>query len=108
LEQLAKCSFGFGAFCERLVITARSEHTVINLIKPPDDPEALQPARAVVGGLPRRGVMNLARSQGLPVRLYVPFGQAWLPYALGQVLRKPALWPRLLKDSLTEAWQTGT
>ena len=59
-------------------------------------------------GLPRRGVMNLARSQGLPVRLYVPFGQAWLPYALGQVLRKPALWPRLLKDSLTEAWQTGT
>ena len=46
-EQLAKCSFGFGAFCKRLVVTARSEHTVINLIKPPDDPEALQPAQMV-------------------------------------------------------------
>ena len=54
-------------------------------------------------GLPRRGVMELARSQGLPVRLYVPFGQAWLPYALGQVLRQPRLWPRLLKDTLADA-----
>lgn len=55
-------------------------------------------------GLPRRGVMDLARSQGLPVRLYVPFGQAWLPYALSQVLRQPRLWPRLLKDSLADGW----
>lgn len=55
-------------------------------------------------GLPRRGVMDLARAQGLPVRLYVPFGQAWLPYALGQVLRQPRLWPRLLKDSLADGW----
>jgi proline dehydrogenase len=54
-------------------------------------------------GLPRRGVMALARTQGLPVRLYVPFGQGWLPYALGQVLRQPKLWPRLLKDTLADA-----
>jgi len=55
-------------------------------------------------GLPRHSVIALARSQALPVRLYVPFGQAWLPYALSQVLRQPGLWPRLLKDSLAEAW----
>ena len=55
-------------------------------------------------GLPRRRVMALARSQGVPVRFYVPFGEAWLPYALHQVLRQPRLWPRLLKDSLGEAW----
>lgn len=55
-------------------------------------------------GLPRRRVMVLARSQGVPVRFYVPFGEAWLPYALHQVLRQPRLWPRLLKDSLGEAW----
>lgn len=55
-------------------------------------------------GLPRLGVMELARSKGLPVRLYVPFGQAWLPYALSQVLRQPRLWPRLLKDSLADGW----
>ena len=58
-------------------------------------------------GLPRRGVLELAHSRHLPVRLYVPFGQAWLPYALSQVLRKPGLWPRLLKDSLAEAWPRG-
>ena len=55
-------------------------------------------------GLPRRRVMALARSRGLPVRFYVPFGQAWLPYAMHQLLRQPRLWPRLLKDSLGEAW----
>lgn len=55
-------------------------------------------------GLPRRRVMALAHSRGLPVRFYVPFGQAWLPYAMHQILRQPRLWPRLLKDSLGEAW----
>ncbi len=55
-------------------------------------------------GLPRRRVMALARSRGLPVRFYVPFGQAWLPYAMHQLLRQPRLWPRLLKDSLGEVW----
>jgi proline dehydrogenase len=58
-------------------------------------------------GLPRRGVLELAHSRHLPVRLYVPFGQAWLPYALSQVLRKPGMWPRLLKDSLAEVWPRG-
>lgn len=55
-------------------------------------------------GLPSRRVMTLARRLGLPVRFYVPFGEAWLPYALHQVVRQPRLWPRLLKDSLGEAW----
>jgi proline dehydrogenase len=58
-------------------------------------------------GLPRAAVMRLAREATLPVRMYIPFGQAWLPYALGQVLRQPRLWPRLLKDSLAESWQAG-
>ena len=58
-------------------------------------------------GLPRRAAMALAHAERLPVRLYVPFGQAWLPYALQQVLRQPRLWPRLLRDSLAEAWQPG-
>jgi len=55
-------------------------------------------------GLPRRRVMALAQREGLAVRFYVPFGEAWLPYALQQVMRQPRLWPRLLKDSLGEAW----
>ncbi len=58
-------------------------------------------------GLPRHAAMAVARTERLPVRLYVPFGQAWLPYALQQVLRQPRLWPRLLRDSLMEAWRPG-
>jgi proline dehydrogenase len=52
-------------------------------------------------GLPRAPVLAVAREFGTPVRLYLPFGQAWLPYAFGQVVRKPRLWGRLLID----AWQ---
>lgn len=58
-------------------------------------------------GLPRHAAMAVARAERLPVRLYVPFGQAWLPYALQQVLRQPRLWPRLLRDSLVQAWRPG-
>ena len=46
-ERLSKCWADFGVFWSRLVITARNEHTVINLIRPPDDEEALQPAQMV-------------------------------------------------------------
>jgi len=58
-------------------------------------------------GLPRRAALARARSEQWKVRLYVPFGQAWLPYALGQVLRQPALWPRLLMDSMAGARRGG-
>ena len=58
-------------------------------------------------GLPRGAALARARSGHWSVRLYVPFGQAWLPYALGQVLRKPVLWPRLLMDSLAHARRGG-
>ena len=36
-----------GTLCCQLLDTARSEHTVINLLSPPDDPEALTPAQMV-------------------------------------------------------------
>lgn len=52
-------------------------------------------------GLPRAPVLALARAHAVPARLYLPFGQAWLPYAFGQVVRRPRLWGRLLLD----AWQ---
>jgi proline dehydrogenase len=52
-------------------------------------------------GLPRTPVLAVAREFGTPVRLYLPFGQAWLPYAFGQVVRQPRLWGRLLID----AWE---
>ncbi len=49
-------------------------------------------------GLPRREVMAVARELNVPVRFYIPYGTAWLPYALGQLVRKPQLWGWMLRD----------
>lgn len=51
-------------------------------------------------GLPRRASMAVARELGVPVRLYVPFGAAWLPYALGQVARNPKMFSWVMRDTL--------
>jgi proline dehydrogenase len=42
-------------------------------------------------GLPRRDVLAVARALNVPVRLYILYGEAWLPYALGQVARQPRM-----------------
>ena len=41
-------------------------------------------------GLPLGGAIELARSRGLAVRVYVPYGAAYLPYALGRLRQNPA------------------
>jgi len=42
-------------------------------------------------GLPRRRPMAIARRLGVPVRLYLPFGPGWWPYALNNALARPHL-----------------
>lgn len=49
-------------------------------------------------GLPQREVVAVARELNVPVRFYIPYGTAWLPYALGQLVRKPQLWGWMLRD----------
>ena len=49
-------------------------------------------------GLPRAEVMAVAKEFDVPVRLYIPFGTAWLPYALGQLVRKPHMWIWMVRD----------
>lgn len=49
-------------------------------------------------GLPGREVMAVARELKVPVRFYIPYGTGWLPYALCQLVRKPQLWGRMLRD----------
>jgi proline dehydrogenase len=51
-------------------------------------------------GLPRRDAMALARELGVPVRLYIPFGEAWIPYALGQLRRHPRMIAWVVRDTL--------
>jgi proline dehydrogenase len=51
-------------------------------------------------GLPTRGALAVARQFGAPVRFYIPFGYAWLPYCLSQAQKDPRILLRMLKDSL--------
>jgi proline dehydrogenase len=44
-------------------------------------------------GLPRRRPVGVARAAGVGVRLYVPYGHAWLPYRLSEAGQHPGvLW----------------
>lgn len=44
-------------------------------------------------GLPVRAPLRLAQAAGVPVRFYVPYGHAWLPYCLSQARQNPrVLW----------------
>lgn len=52
-------------------------------------------------GLPRRQVLAVAREFAVPVRLYVPFGIAWRPYALGKVAENPRMLAWFARDLLT-------
>ncbi|HKD38015.1 MAG TPA: hypothetical protein VKB78_14480, partial [Pirellulales bacterium] len=54
-------------------------------------------------GLPSRKQMGLARELGVPVRVYVPYGAAYLPYCLAQIKRNPRIAWWLLRDALRRA-----
>lgn len=49
-------------------------------------------------GLPRRRTMAVARRLGVPVRVYVPFGPGWWPYALDKALARPYLLSWMIED----------
>ena len=51
-------------------------------------------------GLPMRRAMAVARRFSAPVRFYIPFGHAWLPYCFSQASKNPRIFLRMLKDSL--------
>lgn len=51
-------------------------------------------------GLPRRQTVAVAHSLGVPVRVYVPFGPGWWPYATDKALGRPWLARWFLRDLL--------
>ncbi len=51
-------------------------------------------------GLPVRPALGLARELHIPVRLYVPYGEAYLPYTLSQARRRPRTVWWILRDTL--------
>jgi proline dehydrogenase len=51
-------------------------------------------------GFPLRRVLPIARDAGVPVRIYIPYGYAWLPYTFGQIRRNPRIAFWVLQDAL--------
>ncbi|HEX8623398.1 MAG TPA: proline dehydrogenase [Allosphingosinicella sp.] len=51
-------------------------------------------------GLPSRRTAAVARRLGVPVRVYVPFGPGWWPYALDKALARPYLPAWMIRDRL--------
>jgi proline dehydrogenase len=49
-------------------------------------------------GLPARKTTAIARRLGVPVRVYVPFGPGWWPYALDKALSRPYLLSWMIRD----------
>lgn len=51
-------------------------------------------------GLPARRTMAVARRLGVPIRVYVPFGPGWWPYAIDKALARPYLLSWMIRDRL--------
>ena len=49
-------------------------------------------------GLPMRAVTTVGHYFKVPIRVYIPFGAAWMPYALSQLYRKPSLLTWVIRD----------
>ena len=51
-------------------------------------------------GLPMRAAVRQAAERNIPVRIYVPYGAAYMPYALGKLRQNPRIAWWLLRDML--------
>jgi proline dehydrogenase len=51
-------------------------------------------------GLPRRALLPIAREFSVPVRVYIPFGIAWRPYAVSKVAKNPRILWWVVRDGL--------
>ena len=51
--------------------------------------------------LPTEPAAQEARAAGIPTRLYIPYGTAWLPYSVSRALENPRVIGWLLRDFLT-------
>lgn len=97
---------GFIEIIRRLA--GRAEEVAVATHDPALAREALAELRAagtcaeleLLYGLPLRRILPVAWEAGVPVRLYVPYGRAWLPYAIGQIRKRPRIALRLLRDLL--------
>jgi len=95
---------GFLRVVDRLA--GRARHVAVATHDPALARQALTRLRAagtpacleLLFGLPFRQPLAIAGREGFPVRFYVPYGRAWLPYAAAQAARKPHMLWWMLRD----------
>lgn len=58
-------------------------------------------------GLPIRHSLRVAAVHRVPVRVYIPYGHGWLPYALDGLKRNPRLLLRLMRDAVGGRYLRG-
>jgi proline dehydrogenase len=51
-------------------------------------------------GLPMKAAMHVARDLGVRIRVYIPYGESWLPYAFSQVQKNPRILWWVIRDSV--------
>jgi proline dehydrogenase len=56
----------------------------------------------------RRDLQQKVRSQGHPFRIYVPFGEAWVPYFMRRLSERPANLSFVLRSLLAESKGTNS
>lgn len=92
------------ALIDRLAGRARSVGVATH--DPPLAREAVSRLRAagtrceieMLYGLPSRHGLQIASDFGIPVRIYVPYGSAWLPYALSYAKKNPRVVWWVMRD----------
>ncbi len=61
----------------------------------------------VLYGFPVRNLLPLMKEAAVPIRVYVPFGDGWLPYCMTHVRARPRFLWWLLRDSLAGGYLDG-
>lgn len=61
----------------------------------------------VLFGFPVRNLLPLTGTMGVPIRVYLPFGQGWLPYCMRHVRAHPTFLWWLARDSLAGPYPDG-
>lgn len=54
----------------------------------------------LLNGLPKRALLTIARKHSIPVRIYIPFGVAWRPYAVSKAIERPRILWWIVRDSI--------
>jgi proline dehydrogenase len=97
---------GFLAVIDQLAGKAR--HVAVATHDPPLAREALRRLLAsgtpcemeLLLGLPLKSVMRVASELDVRVRLYIPYGHSWLPYAFSQVQKNPRILWWVIRDTI--------